>query len=64
MRKNPKWHNVTRLPTPGIPLMVRLLDDTILEAIRPDYVKSYTSDPNYRDVHDNLISNVVAWSIK
>lgn len=59
------WHPASNLPTPGIPLVVRLDDGTEVDAIRPYYVASYSADPDYRTYSTgNRLKNVREWSIK
>ncbi|MGH1461271.1 MAG: hypothetical protein ACRBB6_04465 [Neptuniibacter sp.] len=59
-----QWHGVHEFPSPGIPLLVQLDDGTERKAIRPDYVATYKSDPNYRDPDtDEHIRGVVKWAI-
>jgi len=58
------WHQVREFPSPGILLLVQLDDGTERKAIRPDYVATYKSDPNYRDPDTNEhIKGVVKWAI-
>ena len=59
------FHPVNRLPTPGIPLLVRLDDGSVIEAIRPSYiVDRRQSDLGYRSMEGGVLLNVTEWAIK
>ena len=65
MSKDLLWHDVTRLPTPGIPLRLRLDDESELNGIRPNYVDSYNAQfKGYHDMKGNQLHNVKLWAIK
>lgn len=56
------WNPVSRFPSPSIRLLVRLNNGEEVEAIRPEYVRSYSADPNYRRLdNDELLKGVVEW---
>lgn len=57
------WFPVSKFPTPGVHLLVRLADGSTCEAVRPSYVASYKSDPNYQDLNGNQLVGVIEWSI-
>ena len=58
------WHPVRRLPTPRIPLKLRLDTGEVIEGWRPSYIASYGEhDLGYRDSADNILLNVVEWAI-
>ena len=58
------WHPARRLPTPRIHLKLRLDTGEIVEGWRPSYIASYGEhDLGYRDSSDNILLNVVEWSI-
>ncbi len=58
------WHPAKKLPTPRIPLRMRLDDGSIVEGIRPSYIVKYsTDDLGYRDSFGDALMNVVEWSI-
>lgn len=59
------FHPVDHLPTPGIPLLVRLDDGQVIEAIRPGYiVDRRQSDLGYRTMDGLVLLNVTQWAIK
>jgi hypothetical protein len=59
------FHSVSYLPTPGIPLLVKLDDGSIVDAIRPSYITDRRqSDLGYRTPNGDVLSNVVEWAIK
>lgn len=58
------WFPVRRLPTPQIPLKLKLDTGEIIDGVRPSYIASYgESDLGYRDSADNILFNVVSWAI-
>jgi hypothetical protein len=61
---DPTWNLVRRLPTPGIPLKLRLDTGEIIDGVRPSYIASYKDDDlGYRTADGVKILNVVEWSI-
>lgn len=58
-----KWHSATTFPTPGIKLLVKTKDGNEIPAIRNHYAKSYSHDPDYRDLNNNKLNEVTQWSI-
>lgn len=60
------WHDIRQLPTPGIPLMVRIRDGREVEAVRPGYVESRDAeDLGYRTVTGEPVgADAVSWSIR
>jgi hypothetical protein len=61
---DPTWNLVRRLPTPGIPLKLRLDTGEIIDGVRPSYIASYKEDDlGYRTADGVKILNVVEWSI-
>lgn len=59
------FHPADRLPTPGIPLLVRLDDGSVIEAIRPSYIADRRqSDLGYRTTDGGVLLNVTQWAIK
>lgn len=61
--KGEHWNRASHLPTPSIPLKVKLADGTIVDSVRPRYVSSYTVDPEFKDADGEPIK-VVAWQYK
>ena len=58
------WFPFRRLPTPQIPLKLKLDTGEIIDGVRPSYIASYgESDLGYRDSADNILLNVVSWAI-
>ena len=58
------WHPARRLPTPRIPLTLRLDTGEIIEGWRPSYIASYGEhDLGYRTADDEVLLNVTEWSI-
>jgi len=58
------WHPARRLPTPRIHLKLRLDTGEIVEGWRPSYIASYGEDDlGYRTANDEVLLNVVEWSI-
>lgn len=58
------WHPARRLPTPRIHLKLRLDTGEIVEGWRPSYIASYGEhDLGYRTANDDVLLNVVEWSI-
>jgi hypothetical protein len=58
------WHPARRLPTPMIHLKLRLDTGEIVEGWRPSYIASYGEyDLGYRTANDDVLLNVVEWSI-
>ena len=56
---------VEHLPTPNIPLILKLSDGTEVEGMRPKYVVSrQEGDLGYRDVDGKTLMNVISWSIR
>jgi hypothetical protein len=58
-----KWHDASNFPTPGMFLLVRLLNGKEVVAIRPDYVRSYNHDPQYKTPEGAPLQGVRQWSI-
>jgi len=58
------WNPAAHLPTPNIPLIVRLSNGDQVNAVRPKYVTSREAgDLGYRDSDGNVLMNVKEWSI-
>jgi hypothetical protein len=58
------WHPARRLPTPRIHLKLRLDTGEIVEGWRPSYIASCGEDDlGYRTANDEVLLNVVEWSI-
>ena len=58
------WHPVQRLPTPMIPLRLRLESGEVITGSRPSYIASYSEhDLGYRDSSGQTLFNVVEWTI-
>jgi len=57
------WHDVHTFPSPGIFVLARLLNGTEVVAIRPDYVRSYNDDPQYKTPEGEPIKGVTKWSV-
>ena len=58
------WHDVSNFPSPGVLLLVRLQNGEEVKAVRPDYVRSYNSDPAYKRAEDGTpLQGVKEWSI-
>ena len=57
------WHDVETLPSPGVFLLVRLLNDVEVVGIRPDYVRSYNHDPQFKTPEGQPLHGVKQWSI-
>jgi len=65
MSKDLLWHDVTRLPTPGIEIVVELDTGLHISAIRPNYIDSYNSQfKGYHDLMGNKLHNVKLWRHK
>lgn len=63
MSDNYKWHPARHLPTPRIPLKVRLDSGEIIDAMRPGYIVKYDLDDlGYRDKEGNRV-DPVEWAI-
>lgn len=59
------FHPVDHLPTPTIPLLVRLDDGQVIEAIRPGYIVDRRQlDLGYRTMDGGVLLNVTEWAIK
>ena len=59
------FHPADHLPTPTIPLLVRLDDGQVIEAIRPGYIADRRhSDLGYRTMDGGVLLNVTEWAIK
>ncbi len=59
------FHPASRLPTPGIPLLVRLDDGSVIDAIRPGYIADRQRlDLGYRTMEGGVLLNVTEWAIK
>lgn len=57
------WHDVSKFPSPGVFLWVRLENGEETVAVRPDYVRSYNDDPQYKTPEGEPIKGVKQWSI-
>lgn len=58
------WHPARRLPTPRIQLKLRLDNGEIIDGWRPSYIASYGEDDlGYRTANDEVLLNVLEWSI-
>jgi len=58
------WNTAAHLPTPNIPLIIKLSDGTQVSGIRPKYVSSREQgDLGYRDMDGNVLMNVIEWTI-
>lgn len=58
------WHPARRLPTPRIQLKLRLDNGEIINGWRPSYIASYGEDDlGYRTANDEVLLNVLEWSI-
>ena len=58
-----KWHDVSVFPTPGVFLLVQLANGTETVAVRPDYVRTYNSDPQYKTPEGDVLTGVRKWAI-
>ena len=59
------FHPASQLPTPGIPLIMRLDTGEEVQGIRPKYIGSYSDDDKgYVDTKGKPILNVTEWAIK
>lgn len=63
MSDNRLWHDVSTFPSPGVLLLVRLQNGDEVKAVRPDYVRSYSSDPAYKTPEGVPLQGVKEWSI-
>lgn len=62
---NVHWNTAAHLPTPNIPLIIKLSDGTEVIGTRPAYVVSrQEGDLGYRDVDGKTLMNVLSWSIR
>lgn len=58
------WNTAAHLPTPNVPLIIMLSDGTVVKGIRPAYISSREEgDLGYRDLEDNVLLEVVKWTI-
>ncbi|MDC0600091.1 hypothetical protein OAO65_02155 [Flavobacteriales bacterium] len=58
------WNPAAHLPTPNIPLIVKLSNGEQVDAVRPKYVTSRVAgDLGYRDTNGNVLMNVKEWAI-
>lgn len=60
-----KWNPPTQLPTPNIPLLLKLTNNYTLKGIRPNYIASRNEgDLGYRLQSDITVKvdGVVGWS--
>lgn len=59
------WFKPTTLPTPGVPLLLKLNDGEVIEGIRPNYISSRTDqDQGYRDLKGNRLDKfIMEWAI-
>lgn len=58
-----KWNDVYTFPVPGVFLLVRLANGTEVVGIRPEYVRTYNDDPQYKTPEGEPINGVQKWSI-
>lgn len=59
------WHPVNQLPTPGIPLRLRLSNGDVINGTRPEYIERRDAqDLGYRDSKDRVLTNVREWAIR
>jgi len=59
------WNNALNLPSPGIPLKLRLFNGDVINGIRPSYIENRNVDDlGYRDEQDRPVLNVKEWSIR
>jgi hypothetical protein len=58
------WNPAHRLPTPGIPLKLKLATGDIIDGIRPSYIQSYgLKDLGYKDSSGGSVQSVEFWAI-
>lgn len=58
------WHPAKKLPTPRMPLRIKLDDGQVVDGIRPGYIAKYDmNDLGYRDLDGKVLMNVAEWSI-
>lgn len=58
------WHHSRKLPSPGVPLLMRLSDDQVIEGVRPSYIANYDmNDLGYKD-NTGCRVDPVEWSIR
>lgn len=59
------FHPVNRLPTPGVPLRIKLDTGEVIDGIRPRYISSYhENDLGYETIDGEKILNAEYWAIK
>lgn len=59
------WIDVRQLPSPGIPLKLKLSTGEIIDGVRPSYIESRENDDlGYRNCEDDIVLNVVKWAIR
>ena len=59
------WNKALYLPSPGIPLLLKLEDGSVIEGVRPLHIVSRKEgDLGYRDSSDMPVLNVIQWSIR
>ena len=57
------WHDVRTFPSPGVFVLARLNNGLEVVAVRPDYVRSYNDDPQYKTPEGEPIKGVTKWSV-
>ena len=57
------WHDVHTFPSPGVFVLARLDSGAEVVAVRPDYVRSYNDDPQYKTPEGEPIQGVKKWSV-
>ena len=59
------FHPASKLPTPGIPLIMRLDNGEEIKGVRPKYISSYNDDDKgYVDNKGHAVLNVTEWAIE
>jgi hypothetical protein len=61
------WHPPRKFPVPEVKLLVRLTDDTEVEAVRPNYALSYQADPKFYNTQTLQyipIKEVKEWTLR
>jgi hypothetical protein len=59
------WNSASILPSPRIPLILKLENGNVIKGARPSYISSRDQgDLGYRDLENNPIFSVVSWQVQ